>query len=105
MRMRRWNGRGCLNSYRVTISICALGGNILYLQLSSPSKIPGIPTRSNGIPSSASASMFNGCSRASRDANPGCVYCPLVRPVLGMSRSFGGFGGGGRVLVYRMRAI
>jgi len=32
----------------------------LDLQLSSPSKIPGMPTRSNGIPNSASASILSG---------------------------------------------
>jgi hypothetical protein len=72
---------------------------------SSLSKTPGMPTRSIGMPSSASASMFNGCSRASREANPAEVYCPLDRPVLGMSRSFGGHGGGGSALEYRMRAM
>ncbi len=34
--------------------------DVLHLQLSSPSKIPGIPTRSKGIPSSASASILSG---------------------------------------------
>ena len=72
---------------------------------SSPSKTPGIPTKSIGMPSSASASMFRGCSLASLDANPVDVYCPLARPVLGMSRSFGGHGGGGSALEYRMRAM
>lgn len=43
------------------------------LQLSSPSKIPGIPTKSKGIPSSASASIFKGCSRASLPAKLGAV--------------------------------
>jgi hypothetical protein len=75
------------------------------LQLSSPSNIPGIPTKSRGIPSSASASTLSGCSRANRDANAGEVYCPLERPVFGMSRSLGGFGGGGRVLEYLIRAM
>ena len=75
------------------------------LQLSSPSKIPGIPTRSNGMPSSASASMFNGWSRANLEAKPGAVYWPLDRPVLGISRSFGGLGGGGSVLEYRILAM
>jgi hypothetical protein len=75
------------------------------LQLSSPSNIPGIPTRSSGIPNSASASMLSGCSRASRDANPGFVYCPLARPVFGMSKSLGGLGGGGSALEYRIRAM
>jgi len=74
-------------------------------QLSSPSKTPGMPTRSKGIPSSASASMFSGCSRARRDAKPGVVYCPLARPVFGMSRSLGGFGGGGRALEYLILAM
>lgn len=74
-------------------------------QLSSPSKTPGMPTKSNGIPSSASASMFSGCSRARREAKPGVVYCPLARPVLGMSRSLGGFGGGGRALEYLILAM
>jgi len=69
-----------------------------YLLSSFPSNTPGIPTRSITIPSSASASMFSGCSRASRDAKLALVYCPLERPVLGISRSFGGHGGGGRVL-------
>ena len=73
--------------------------------LSLPSKTPGRPTRSMGMPSSASASMFSGCSRAKRDANPAEVYCPLARPVLGISRSFGGHGGGGRVFEYLMRAM
>ena len=57
--------------------------------------MPGIPTRSKGMPSSASASILSGCSLASLDAKPGFVYCPLARPVLGMSSSFGGLGGGG----------
>lgn len=74
-------------------------------QLSSPSKTPGMPTKSNGIPSSASASMFSGCSRARREAKPGVVYCPLARPVFGMSRSLGGFGGGGRALEYLILAM
>jgi hypothetical protein len=74
-------------------------------QLSSPSKMPGMPTRSKGMPSSASASMFNGCSRARREAKPGAVYCPLARPVLGISSNLGGFGGGGSALEYRMRAM
>src|SRR4051812_34179425 len=72
---------------------------------SSPSNTPGIPTRSMGIPSSASASIFNGCSRASLEAKPAEVYCPLDSPVFGMSRSFGGHGGGGSALEYRIRAI
>lgn len=37
------------------------------LQLSSPSKIPGMPTRSMGMPSSASASIFSGCCFTRRD--------------------------------------
>lgn len=74
-------------------------------QLSSPSKTPGMPTKSKGIPSSASASMFSGCSRARREAKPGVVYCPLARPVFGMSRSLGGFGGGGRALEYLILAM
>ena len=37
------------------------------LQLSSPSKMPGMPTRSMGMPSSASASMFSGCCLANRE--------------------------------------
>jgi len=48
---------------------------------------------------------LSGWSRASRDAKPGVVYCPLARPVLGMSRSFGGLGGGGSALEYRILAI
>lgn len=75
------------------------------VQLSSPSKTPGMPTRSRGIPSSASASIFSGCSRARREAKPGVVYCPLARPVFGMSRSLGGFGGGGRALEYLILAM
>lgn len=58
-----------------------------------------------GMPSSAFASMFNGCSLASLDANAADVYCPLDRPVLGISRSFGGHGGGGSALENRMRAM
>lgn len=105
MRMGIGDAGGCLNSCTVIVSICASKLSSGKLQLSSPSKIPGMPTRSNGIPSSASASIFNGCSRASREAKPGVVYCPLARPVLGISRSLGGFGGGGKLLVYRMRAM
>jgi hypothetical protein len=33
------------------------------------------------------------------------VYCPLARPVFGMSRSLGGFGGGGRALEYLILAM
>lgn len=44
------------------------------LHVSSPSKTPGIPTRSKRIPSSASASMFRGCSRATRPVNEGTRY-------------------------------
>ena len=73
--------------------------------LSSPSKIPGIPTRSKGIPSSASASMLRACSLAKRDEYAAEVYCPLESPVSGMFNSLGGNGGGGRVLEYRIRAI
>jgi len=58
-----------------------------------------------GIPSSASASMFKGCSRARRDAKAAEVYCPLSRPVLGIFKSLGGFGGGGSVLEYLIRAM
>jgi hypothetical protein len=75
------------------------------IQLSSPSKMPGMPTRSRGMPSSASASMFKGCSRAIRDAKAGVVYWPLDRPVLGISRSFGGIAGGGSAFEYRIRAM
>lgn len=57
------------------------------------------------MPSSASASMFRGCSLARREAKPGVVYCPLARPVFGMSRSLGGFGGGGRALEYLILAM
>lgn len=64
-----------------------------------------MPTKSRGMPSSASASMFSGCSRARRDAKPGVVYWPLARPVLGMSSSLGGFGGGGSALEYRILAM
>jgi len=64
-----------------------------------------MPTRSMGIPSSASASMLRGCSLARRDAKAAEVYCPLESPVPGIASSFGGFGGGGRVLEYRMRAM
>jgi hypothetical protein len=77
----------------------------IYSQLSSPSNIPGIPTKSNGMPSSASVSMFSGCSRAKRDANPVEVYWLPSRPVPGMSKSFGGFGGGGKVFEYLILAI
>ena len=87
------------NTYDVDVLYCGC------LQLSSPSNMPGIPTKSSGIPSSASASILSGCSRASRDANAGEVYCPLERPVFGISRSLGGFGGGGKVLEYLIRAI
>jgi hypothetical protein len=72
---------------------------------SSPSKTLGIPTKSIGIPSSASASIFSCCSRASLDAKPADVYCPLDRPVLGMSSSLGGHGGGGSALEYRIFAM
>lgn len=75
------------------------------IQLSSPSNMPGIPTRSNGMPSSASASIFSGCSLASLEAKPGAVYWPLERPVLGISRSFGGLGGGGSALENRILAM
>lgn len=67
--------------------------------------MPGIPTRSSGIPSSASASIFSGCSRARREAKPGVVYWPLARPVFGMSRSFGGIAGGGSAFECRILAI
>lgn len=67
--------------------------------------MPGIPTRSSGIPSSASASIFSGCSRANRDAKPGVVYCPLARPVFGTSRSFVGIAGGGSAFECRIRAM
>lgn len=33
------------------------------------------------------------------------MYCPLARPVFGMSRSLGGFGGGGRALEYLILAM
>ena len=56
------------------------------------------------MPSSASASIFSGCSRASLDAKLADVYCPLERPVLGISRSLGGHGGGGSALEYLIRA-
>lgn len=65
----------------------------------------GIPTKSMGIPSSASASIFSDCSRASLDAKPADVYCPLERPVLGISSSFGGHGGGGSALEYLIFAM
>ena len=68
----------------------------IHIPDSSPSKTPGNPIKSIGIPSSASASMLSGCSRASRDAKPVEVYCPLANPVLGISSNFGGNGGGGR---------
>ena len=80
---------------------CAL---LVLLPVSSPSNTLGIPTRSMGIPNSASASMFKGCSRASLDAKLADVYCPLERPVLGMSSSLGGHGGGGSALEYLIRA-
>lgn len=76
-----------------------------HIQLSSPSKTPGMPTKSKGIPSSASASIFNGCSLIRREAKPGVVYCPLARPVFGMSSSFGGLGGGGSAFEYRILAM
>lgn len=57
------------------------------------------------MPSSASASIFTGYSLASRDANPALVYCPLERPVFGMSRNLGLNGGGGSAFEYRMRAM
>lgn len=72
---------------------------------SSPSNTAGRPTRSMGIPSSASASTFSGCSLARRDAKPAEVYWPLARPVLGISRSFGGLGGGASAFAYRIRAM
>ena len=49
--------------------------------------------------------MFNDCSRASLDAKPADVYWPLERPVLGMSSSFGGHGGGGSAFEYRIFAM
>lgn len=42
--------------------------SLIHLPDSSPSKTPGRPIRSMGIPSSASASMLSGCSRARREA-------------------------------------
>ena len=77
----------------------------LYVLLSSPSKTPGRPMRFNGIPSSASASMFNGWSLNSRAAKVGDVYRPLDSETSGISSSFGGFGGGGNVFEYLMRAM
>lgn len=97
---RGWMNRS-LNGYRQLSKVRSPKESAfaqVHVQLSSPSKTPGMPTRSNGMPNSASASIFSGCSRAKRDAKPGVVYCPLDRPVLGISRSFGGFGGGGRAL-------
>jgi hypothetical protein len=46
--------------FRIKVSLCAKRRTPHHLQLSSPSKIPGIPTKSNGIPSSASASILSG---------------------------------------------
>jgi hypothetical protein len=83
---------------KMDIRSCVSGTKRSHLQLSSPSNIPGMPTKSSGIPNSASASILSGWSRASRDAKPGVVYWPLARPVFGISRSFGGFGGGGKAL-------
>lgn len=101
-------GAGKVLGLLLNVSSQALNLELCYgsdLQLSSPSKTPGMPTKSKGIPSSASASMFSGCSRARREAKPGVVYCPLARPVFGMSRSLGGFGGGGRALEYLILAM
>ena len=80
---------------------CAL---FILLPDSSPSNTLGMPTKSMGIPNSASASMLSGCSRASLDAKLADVYCPLERPVLGISSSLGGHGGGGSALEYLIRA-
>lgn len=49
--------------------------------------------------------MFSGCSLANLDAKAAEVYWPLESPVLGMSRSLGGHGGGGSALENRIRAI
>lgn len=89
-----------LNAMSCQLGIAPIEENIgeEFLQLSSPSNMPGIPIRSKGMPSSASASIFSGCSLANLDAKPGAVYWPLARPVFGISRSFGGFGGGGSAL-------
>jgi len=82
-----------------------MGDESLYILLSSPSKTRGRPMRFNGIPSSASASMFRGWSLSSRAAKAGDVYRPLDSEASGMSRSLGGFGGGGNVFEYLMRAM
>lgn len=66
----------------------------LNLQLSSPSNIPGTPTKSMGIPSSASASILRGCCLAKRDEK--FAEVKYVKPSVGMFKSFGGPGGGGR---------
>lgn len=72
-------------------------------QLSSPSKIPGIPTRSMCMPSSASASMFRGCSRARREEKAAEVKYFI--PAVGIFNNLGAPGGGGRVFSYRIRAM
>jgi hypothetical protein len=67
--------------------------------------MPGRPTRSILIPSSASASILRGCSRANRDEKPIDVYCPDDRLEFCISRSLGAKGGGGSALEYRIRAM
>lgn len=49
--------------------------------------------------------MFNGWSLNNRAAKVGDVYKPLDSDTSGMSSSFGGFGGGGNVFEYLMRAM
>jgi hypothetical protein len=110
---RGWRGAGCEDAWIAKgdcqlvyiLPVLSQHARINNVHRSSPSNTPGMPTKSRGMPSSASASMLRGCSLANLDAKPGLVYCPLARPVFGMSRSFGGFGGGGRALEKRMRAM
>jgi len=58
--------------------------------------------RSRGIPPSASMSMFGGCCCANKDVYSGVVYGSMG---VGILRSLGGKGGGGRGFWYRIRAM
>ena len=64
-----WYGQRCLDCCSLYLVVAQyLRKSKVHSQLSSPSKMPGIPTRSMGMPSSASASILSGCCRAIRDA-------------------------------------
>lgn len=58
-----WGTGGCKGAWIAIDNQLAIALGEVFrfiIQLSSPSNIPGMPTKSNGIPSSASASMLSG---------------------------------------------